>query len=179
MNPRKTKPLVGISACLLGKHVRYDGGHKLDTYLRDVFGKSVTYVPMCPETECGLGVPREAMQLEEKNGLIHLMTRGSHLDITPKMQNWIKIRLDELNQMALCGFIFKARSPSCGLRLVEVFLPDGSIQKKGTGLFASGFKERFPRIPTEDENQLQQNSFRENFIEKILSLQHRYKSNPQ
>ncbi len=176
MNPPKTKLLVGISACLLGEHVRYDGGHKLNTFLRDVFGKSMTYIPVCPEKECGLGVPREAMQLEEINGTIRLMTCSTHLDITPKMQNWMKIRLDELNRMSLCGFIFKTKSPSCGLRRVEVFLPDGSVQKKGTGLFASGFKEKFPRIPAEDENQLQKDLICKEFIERIFALHNSYLS---
>ena len=182
MNLFKTlakKPLVGISACLLGKHVRYDGGHKLDPYLHEVLGKSVEVVPVCPETECGLGIPREAMQLEEMNCSILLMTRSTNVDITPKIQHWMKIRLDELSQLQLCGFIFKTKSPSCGLHQVEVFLPGGSIRYNGTGLFARGFMERFPRIPVEDESGLQDESLLENFIERIISLQRWYESNPQ
>ena len=172
-----TKPLVGISACLLGEHVRYDGGHKLEPCLLDVLGKSVEFIPICPETECGLGVPREAIQLEEKNGSILLMTCTTRLDITPKMQKWIKIRLDALGQLPLCGFIFKTKSPSCGPRRIEVFLPDGSIRYDGTGLFASGFKKRFPRIPVEDEERLRKNPLREIFLKKIFALQQSYQSN--
>jgi uncharacterized protein YbbK (DUF523 family) len=178
-NPDKSKPLVGISACLLGKHVRYNGGHKLDPYLRDGLGKSVTYVPVCPETECGLGVPREAIQLEEIQGSVRLMTCDTRLDITPKMQSWTEIRLDELSRLPLCGFVFKSKSPSCGLYRVEVFLPDGTMRNDGTGLFAVGLLKRFPQIPVEEEHRLHDDSIRKDFIKNIFKLHEIYQSNLQ
>jgi uncharacterized protein YbbK (DUF523 family) len=177
MNPQKTKPFVGISACLLGERVRYDGGHKLDRRLRDTLGKSVEMLPICPETECGLGIPRKPMQLEKIHGAIHLKTCDTGADLTQKMQTWTNNRLNELEQLKLCGVIFKTRSPSCGLRRVEVFLPDGSVRRNGIGLFALRFKERFPKIPVEDENRLQKKLIYKAFIEKVFALHNSYLSN--
>jgi uncharacterized protein YbbK (DUF523 family) len=176
-NTDRKKPLVGISACLMGEHVRYDGGHKLDRRLRDILGKSVEMLPICPETECGLGIPREPMQLEEIHGVIHLKTCNTGTDLTHKMQTWINNRLNELVQLKLCGVILKTKSPSCGLRRVDVFLPDGSVRHNGTGLFALRFKERFPRIPLEDESYLQKDLIYKDFIEKIFALHNSYLSN--
>ena len=106
------KPLVGISTCLLGENVRYDGGHRLDRYLRDVLGRFVEYVPVCPEVESGMGVPREAVHLAESGGKIRLVTRKSGQDRTPQMMKWIRKRLKELAALPLCGFVFRAKSPS-------------------------------------------------------------------
>jgi uncharacterized protein YbbK (DUF523 family) len=99
---------LGISACLLGENVRFDGGHKLDRYLRDTLGRFVEYVPVCPEAECGLGIPREAMHLEGDPGSPRLVTIRTKRDFTDQMLHWANKRVQELEGENLCGFIFKS-----------------------------------------------------------------------
>ena len=161
-------PLIGISSCLLGNKVRYDGQHKLDRYLRDQLGRFVEFVPVCPEVECGLSIPREAMRLVDIEGKHRLMTQKTGIDHTPRMQEWGKEKLDELEQLGLCGFIFKSRSPSSGMRGVKVYKPDGGAAKSGVGIFARAFMERFPLLPVEDEGRLHDAGLKENFIERIF-----------
>ena len=112
------KVRLGISTCLLGENVRYDGGHKLDRFLSDTLGQFVEYVPVCPEVECGLPVPREAMHLEGDPEDPRLVTIRTHEDSTPRMKCWGGKRLDELEHMGLCGYIFKTNSPSSGMRSI-------------------------------------------------------------
>jgi len=171
MNP---KPLVGISACLLGENVRYDGGHKLDHYLHDLLANHVTFVPVCPEVECGLSVPREAMRLVETDGEIRLMTQKSKIDKTAQMKKWMGPKLRELSGLPLCGFIFKAKSPSSGLMRIKVYGKNG-VRHNGIGLFAEGFIDRFPLLPVEDEGRLQDPGLRENFIVRVFAV-HRWQS---
>ncbi|MBN2427913.1 MAG: DUF523 and DUF1722 domain-containing protein [Deltaproteobacteria bacterium] len=161
-------PLIGISSCLLGNKVRYDGQHKLDRYLRDQLGRFVEFVPVCPEVECGLSIPREAMRLVDIEGKHRLMTQKTGIDHTPRMQEWGKEKLDGLEQLGLCGFIFKSRSPSSGMRGVKVYKPDGGAAKSGVGIFARAFMERFPLLPVEDEGRLHDAGLKENFIERIF-----------
>lgn len=172
------KPLVGISTCLLGENVRYDGGHKLDGYLRDLLGRYVDYVAVCPEVECGMGVPREAVRLVELGGRIRLMTQRTQLDKTDQMTAWMGPKLDELAGMDLCGFIFKSRSPSSGLFRVKVYKENGPVAG-GAGMFAQGFITRFPHIPVEEDGRLQDPSLRENFIERIFVMQRFYELRAQ
>src|SRR5512143_1734368 len=103
---------LGISSCLLGENVRYDGGHKLDHYLRDTLGQFVEWVPVCPEVECGLPVPREAMRLVGDPDAPRLVTRKTGIDHTERMTKWAGRKLAQLERQNLCGFVFKARSPS-------------------------------------------------------------------
>jgi uncharacterized protein YbbK (DUF523 family) len=171
------KPLVGISTCLLGENVRHDGGNKLNRYLRNTLGKYVDYLPVCPEVECGMSVPREAIQLVDINGNIHLVTVKTNIDMTEKMNYWIKKRIKDLSKKQLCGFIFKSKSPSCGLSDAEVVRKKG-IENNGTGLFAKSFIESFPMIPAVDEKVLNDLDLRGNFIEQIFStLRHRINEN--
>ena len=165
------KPLVGISTCLLGENVRYDRGHKLDHYLRDVLGRYVEFVPVCPEVECGMGVPREAMRLVDIDGDIFLMTQRTKKDKTPQMKKWMEKKLAELSGMPLCGFIFKSKSPSSGLKGVKVYKDNGGVAKNGVGIFARGVTELFPLLPVEDDGRLNDSSLRENFIERIFVMQ--------
>ena len=165
------KPLVGISTCLLGEKVRYDGGHKLDRYLRDVLGKYVEFVPVCPEVECGLSIPREALRLVDMGGDIRLMTQKTKLDVTPQMDQWMRGKLAELSALPLCGFIFKSRSPSSGLLRVRVYRDGGGVTRNGIGHFARGFTEAFPYLPVEEDGRLNDGKLRENFIERIFVVQ--------
>ena len=107
---------IGVSSCLLGNAVRYDGGHKLDIYLRDTLGKLVEWVPICPEVEAGLTVPREPMQLAGDRAAPRLLTIQTGIDHTERVAQWAHARLVRLEKEDLCGYVFKARSPSCGVQ---------------------------------------------------------------
>lgn len=162
---------VGVSSCLLGHNVRYDGGHKLDRYIRDTLGQYMEFIPVCPEVECGLGVPREAMRLVGDPHSPKLVTVRTGRDLTRQMMIWATKRLEELETYGLCGFIFKSGSPSSGMERVKVYSSAGMPSQKGVGLFARAFMERFPLIPVEDDGRLHDPKLRENFIERIFVLQ--------
>ncbi len=159
---------LGISTCLLGENVRYDGGHKLDRFLRDTLGSFVEYVPVCPEVECGLPVPREAMRLTGDPANPRLVTIRTRIDHTDRMQEWARGKLDELEDAGLCGFIFKSRSPSSGMERVKVYVGEGSPVMKGVGIWARMFMERFPLLPVEEEGRLHDPGLREHFIERVF-----------
>jgi uncharacterized protein YbbK (DUF523 family) len=153
---------LGISSCLLGENVRYDGGHKLDHCLKDTFGKFVEWVPVCPEVECGLGIPREAMHLIGTPESPRLVTRDSNIDYTEKMLKWAAGKMKQLERKELCGFVFKSDSPNCGLNSV--------LSKKGIGIFAKTFTDHFTSMPSEDNSRLRDAKIRENFIRKIYAF---------
>ena len=161
---------IGISRCLLGDSVRYDGGHKLDRFLRDHLGKYVTYVPVCPEVEAGFGIPRESFRLIGRPEHPRLITARSKIDHTDHMLRWAKKRVGELEKENLCGFIFKSKSPSSGMERVNVYDNRGVPVKKGVGLFARVFMDTFPLIPVEDDGRLHDSKLRENFIESVFAL---------
>jgi len=161
---------LGVSACLLGEKVRYDGGHKLDRFLRDTLGQYVDYIPVCPEVECGLPVPRESMRLEGDPESPRLVTSITKRDITKQMVQWAKKRVKELEREDLCGFIFKSESPSSGMERIKVYNEKGMPVKKGIGIFAKIFMEHFPLLPVEEEGRLHDPKIRENFIERIFTL---------
>lgn len=172
MNEPKLR--LGVSACLLGEAVRYDGQHKRDRWLTDILAPYVEFVPVCPEVECGLPVPREAMRLVGDPDAPRLMTQKTGKDLTDQMQGWIATRLRTLEKENLSGFIFKSRSPSSGMERVKVYNPKGGLNGRGSGLFAKAFMERFPSLPVEDEGRLNDALLRENFIERIFTL-HRFR----
>lgn len=168
MSEKKIK--IGISRCLLGDKVRYDGGHKWDRYITDTLGKYLEFLPVCPEVECGLGVPREPMRLEGDPQNPRLITLHSRVDHTERMMAWARKRTASLAAEDLCGFIFKSGSPSSGMERVNVYGPKGGPKKIGVGLFAREFMKRFPCLPVEDEGRLHDPELRENFIERIFAL---------
>jgi uncharacterized protein YbgA (DUF1722 family)/uncharacterized protein YbbK (DUF523 family) len=161
---------IGVSACLLGEKVRYDGGHKWDRFLTDTLGQYVKYVPVCPEAEAGFGIPRESMHLEGNLQSPRLVTTRTHKDLTEPMRTWAQKRVLELEKEDLCGFIFKARSPSSGMERVKVFNEQGMPVNKGVGLFARAFMDHFPLIPVEEDGRLHDPKLRENFIESVFVL---------
>jgi len=161
---------LGISTCLLGEHVRYDGGHKLDHFLTDTLGQYVDYLPVCPEVECGLPIPRESMHLEGNPEQPRLVTSRTHKDMTEQMVTWVKVRLVELEKEDLCGFIFKSNSPSSGMERVPIINKKGMPDKKGVGIFAKFFMGHFPLIPVEEEGRLHDPKLRENFIERVFTM---------
>lgn len=161
---------LGISACLLGEKVRYDGGHKLDRFITDTLGQYVEFLAICPEVECGLGVPREAMRLVGDPASPRLLTIRTKQDLTKRMEQWASRRVQELETEELCGFIFKSGSPSSGMERVRVHTEEGMPSRRGSGIFARVFMEHFPLIPVEDEGRLHDLKFRENFIERIFTF---------
>jgi len=166
-NAPADKIRLGISSCLLGEPVRYDGGHKHDAYLTDTLGPFVEWVPVCPEVECGLSVPREAMHLEGDPASPRLVTIRTRVDQTERMLAWARRRVEELAAGGLSGFVFKANSPSCGRECIPVYDARGMAQEIGVGLFARLFMERFPRLPVEDEKRLYDAAIRAGFIERL------------
>ena len=159
---------IGISSCLLGNKVRYDGGHQLDHYLRDTLGAWFEYVPVCPEVELGLPIPRETLRLVEGDGGHRLVFSRSGDDITEPMLAWARRRVSELEGEELCGFIFKANSPSSGMERVKVYDCNGVPAKKGVGMFARTFMAHFPHLPVEEDGRLHDPHLRENFIESVF-----------
>jgi uncharacterized protein YbgA (DUF1722 family)/uncharacterized protein YbbK (DUF523 family) len=162
---------IGISSCLLGQKVRYDGGHKRDGFLVDLFGQYVEWVPVCPELEMGLGVPREPIHLVSRDGgdKLRLIGVKSGADHTEAMQAYARERLDELEGLDLCGYVLKKDSPSCGLLRVKVWNQPATATKNGRGLFAAALLARLPRLPVEEEGRLSDPRLRENFIERVFA----------
>ncbi len=160
---------VGLSSCLLGELVRFDGGHKKDRYLTEILGAYFEWVPVCPEVEAGMGIPREPVRLVgawESPGMVGT-TSGD--DWTERMARFSEERLRRLEELHLSGYIFKSDSPSCGMERVRVYSPGGVPVKKGRGLFAGAFMRRFPLIPVEEEGRLGDPGLRENFIVRVFA----------
>jgi uncharacterized protein YbgA (DUF1722 family)/uncharacterized protein YbbK (DUF523 family) len=159
---------VGISACLLGQEVRFDGGHKRDRYITDTLGQFFEWVPVCPEVELGLGTPRETLRLvgePEDPRLVFFKTGG---DITDGMQAWAGSRLESLARANLSGYILKSDSPSCGMERVRVYRSSGVPSKDGVGIFARALMDRLPLLPVEEEGRLHDLGLRENFVERVF-----------
>ena len=169
-NTVEGKIRIGISKCLLGEQVRYDGGHKLDRYIVNTLGQYFNFVPVCPEAECGLGIPRESMRLVGDPEKPRLITHKTKTDHTERMATWAHARVKELEQENLCGFIFKKDSPSSGMERVKVYTEQGMPGRKGVGVFARIFMAHFPLLPVEDEGRLHDPKLRENFIEMVFAL---------
>jgi uncharacterized protein YbgA (DUF1722 family)/uncharacterized protein YbbK (DUF523 family) len=159
---------VGVSTCLLGEAVRYDGGHKRDAYLQDVLGKFVEWVPVCPELESGLGVPRPAMRLVRDGDGVRMVEIQSGIDRTRAVARWASGRLRSLRALALCGYVLKKDSPSCGMERVRVY-GAGMPQKNGVGIYARALREAFPNLPVEEEGRLCDPELRENFVERVFA----------
>ena len=162
---------LGVSSCLLGAQVRFDGGHKLDRYLRDTLGEYVDYVPVCAEVEVGLPTPRETLRLNKGGGdQPRLVFNRSGDDITERMEEFSKQRVVQLEKEELDGFVFKSKSPSCGMERVKVYDHNGVPQNVGVGVFAKAFQDHFPLLPVEEEGRLNDAKLRENFITAIFTL---------
>ncbi len=160
---------LGISTCLLGEKVRYDGGHKLDRFLAETLAPYIEWVPVCPEVEIGLSTPREAMRLVGNPEAPRLVTTKTGVDHTDRMLAWAAERLDQLAEIGLHGFVFKKDSPSSGLFRVKVYNDHGMAQKNGTGMFPREVMNRFPLLPLEEEGRLNDMPLRENFIERVFA----------
>lgn len=161
---------VGVSKCLLGEPVRFDGQHKHDHFITDTLGRYFEYVGVCPEVECGLGVPRETVRLVGDPADPRLVTTRTGIDHTERMRAWAERRVRELEREDLHGYIFKARSPSSGMEAIKVYNDKGGVAGKAPGMFAKIFMARFPTLPCEDEGRLHDPDLRECFIERVFTL---------
>jgi uncharacterized protein YbgA (DUF1722 family)/uncharacterized protein YbbK (DUF523 family) len=165
---------VGISSCLLGQKVRFDGGHKLDTLLTETLGRHFAWVPVCPEMEIGLGAPRETMHLVEGSDGTRLVTVKTNRDLTGTMSDWACRRIGEVAGLKLSGYILKKDSPSCGMERVRVYDPAGAVRRSGQGIFAGMLLQAFPMLPVEEEGRLHDANLRENFVERVFA-HHRWR----
>jgi uncharacterized protein YbbK (DUF523 family) len=159
---------IGISRCLLGEEVRYDGGHKRDPYIVEVLGKDFEWVPVCPEVEIGLGTPRESIQLVQTQMGIRLRGTQSKNDITEMMHGYAKQKIVELERAAIHGFIFKKASPSCGMKSAEICDESGTAIGQRSGMFADLLMQYFPSLPVVDEEGLSDPVIREDFLRRVL-----------
>jgi len=164
------KPKLGVSTCLLGEHVRYDGGHKRDRFITDELSTHFDFVPVCPEVEVGLPTPRPPLRLVGPSDPPRLVFAESGEDLTDRMEAWARTRVRELEQENLCGYIFKSKSPSSGMERVKVYDKNGVPANTGVGVFARVFIEHFPLLPVEDDGRLHDARLRENFIERVFAV---------
>lgn len=160
--------LIGVSACLLGEKVRYDGGHKKENYLTDTLGNYFSWVPFCPELEMGLGTPRESMRLEKEKKSILLKTVKTGQDHTSKIEKFSSKKVRELERLNLSGVLFKSKSPSCGMEKVKVY-HQGIPYNNGIGFFARELMEKYPDLPVEEEGRLRDEKLRENWISRVFA----------
>lgn len=168
-DPGPEKPRIGISACLLGQEVRYDGGHRRDRFLTDVLGPYVRWVAVCPEVEIGLGTPRPPIRLERRCGEVRLVAPQSGTDLTDRMRGHAARRVAELAGLGLDGYVLKRSSPSCGVEGVELFGEGGAPRREGRGVFAAELMERLPTLPVEEEGRLNDPALRESFITRVFA----------
>ena len=166
------KPRIGVSACLLGDEVRFDGGHKRDSFLTEILSPHVEFVRVCPEVEVGMGTPRETLRLvRAAGGDIRMVTTRTAIDHTDAMKRWARRRLHQLEAENLSGYILKKDSPSCGMERVKVVGGTGTPQRNGRGIFAEALMTAFPNLPIEEEGRLNDPLRRENFIERVFTYQ--------
>jgi uncharacterized protein YbgA (DUF1722 family)/uncharacterized protein YbbK (DUF523 family) len=160
---------IGISSCLLGEEVRFDGGHKHDRYLTGTLGNYFEWVPVCPEVEVGLGTPRETIRLVQIGEEVRLRSTKTDVDLTDQMKRYAKKRVASLGNDNLSGYIFKKDSPTCGMERVKLYQLKGPGKRVGVGVFAAAFLERFPNLPAEEEGRLCDPRLRENWVERVFA----------
>jgi len=167
---------IGVSACLLGQQVRFDGGHKRNDFLVEILGPFVQWVPVCPEVEFGLSTPRRSLRLVQNGDQTRMVEgpkRGADqspgTDHTDAMRAWATRRALSLEREELSGYVLKKDSPSCGMERVKVYKSDGMPTRNGRGLFAEALMLAYPALPVEEEGRLADPDLRENFIERVFA----------
>lgn len=169
MKPEAISVRIGVSSCLLGQKVRFDGGHKRDAFLVDTFGRFVEWIPVCPEAEVGMGIPREPIRLQRVGDSLRLLGVKSATDHTEAMKRWAAGRVEALAREDLDGYILKKDSPSCGMERVKVYDANGAPARTGRGLFAEALIARLPLLPVEEEGRLSDPRLRDNFVERVFA----------
>jgi uncharacterized protein YbbK (DUF523 family)/uncharacterized protein YbgA (DUF1722 family) len=160
--------LIGVSACLLGEQVRYDGGHRRNAFLLEELAPHVRFVPVCPEVGIGLGVPRESIRLVRRGDRVRLLGSAG-VDHTDAMRRWADAVMGELRERDLSGFVLKKGSPSCGLERVRVW--DADVQRpsrQGRGVFAQALVDAMPTLAIEEEGRLNDPGLREHFVDRVF-----------
>ena len=160
---------IGISSCLLGEAVRYDGGHQKDSYVTGALSRHFTWVSVCPEMELGLGAPRETIRLVGDAAAPRLVATQSGTDLTEAMDTYARARVGDLGALGLSGYILKRASPSCGMERVKVYTESGMPSRSGRGLFARRLMEASPLLPVEEEGRLSDARLRDNFITRVFA----------
>lgn len=159
---------LGVSSCLLGENVRYDGGHCRDGFLVDTLGRWFELVPVCPEVELGMTIPRPTIRLVEGEGGTRLVAPSSGQDFTAAMQAFAQRKVDELKRADLDGYVVKRGSPSCGLERIRVYRGDMPVRRDASGLYTRALAEAWPALPIEEDGRLNDVKLRENFIERVF-----------
>jgi uncharacterized protein YbgA (DUF1722 family)/uncharacterized protein YbbK (DUF523 family) len=160
---------VGVSSCLLGQEVRFDAGHRRESFVADVLSRYFELLPVCPEVAIGLGVPRQPIRLVGEAGAPRAVgTRTPELDVTDRLAAYGQQMADRLG--GISGYIFKSKSPSCGLFRVKVYGANGYASKSGTGIYAREIAKALPLVPLEEEGRLNDPALRENFIERVYAF---------
>jgi uncharacterized protein YbgA (DUF1722 family)/uncharacterized protein YbbK (DUF523 family) len=161
---------IGVSSCIIGEEVRWNGGHSRQRWLTDVLWDFVDYVPVCPEVEVGMGVPRPTVRLERVGDDVRMIDPKNEIDWTAAMNRLSRRRASEMEDHDLCGFVLKKDSPTCGLERVKVVHEGGGgASKDGQGLFAAALEYRYPYLPLEEDGRLNDPKLRENFIERVFA----------
>jgi uncharacterized protein YbgA (DUF1722 family)/uncharacterized protein YbbK (DUF523 family) len=160
---------IGISSCLLGERVRWDGGHKRDLFLVSELGRFVEWLPVCPEVESGMGIPRPSVRLVREGEEVRMVENKTGLDHTRAMRVYARRRAAELEGEDLCGYVLKKDSPSCGMERVRVYRTGAPAARDGRGLFAEALLDAMPWLPVEEEGRLNDAPLRENFIERVFA----------
>src|SRR5690606_35919207 len=160
------RPRVAVSSCLLGEPVRHNGGHSRARFLTEELAPFVDWVPICPEMEIGLGTPRETLRLERAEGGPRLMTRRTRRDLTREMT---RLAAERSAALDVDGYVFKAKSPSCGVHGIPVYAGDAAVTHRQRGLFAEAIIEAHPLLPVEDDGRLNDAVLREAFTERIFA----------
>jgi uncharacterized protein YbgA (DUF1722 family)/uncharacterized protein YbbK (DUF523 family) len=167
-NVRLSRIRLGISSCLLGQKVRFDGNHKLDSYLTETLGQYFEWIPVCPEVAIGLGVPRPPIRLVGSPEAPRAIgVKDNSLDVTDKLAAYGRQQARRLDDLS--GYVFKSKSPSCGIERVKIYQHSGIPAKKGRGIYAAAFLAGQPWLPVEEEGRLSNPRWRENFIERVFA----------
>lgn len=169
---------IGVSACLLGREVRFDGQHKRDAFVVDALGPFVELVPVCPEVEAGMPIPREPVRLVGTVAHPRMLGQKSGDDWTTRMTAFAQTKVGVLARESLSGFVLKKDSPSCGLLRVKLYPSterEAAPERVGQGLFAAALVQAFPHLPVEEEGRLHDAHLRESFIERVFA-HHRLQS---
>jgi len=169
---------LGVSQCLLGEPVRFDGGHKRNAFLLEVLSKYVEFQPVCPEVAIGLGIPRKPIRLIVTDGQDRIRSvENPDLDVTDGLYREAEKAAEQMPD--ICGYVFMQKSPSCGVFGLKRYGSNGySIDSRGRGAYAKRFMELMPLIPVEEAGRLVDAGLRENFIARIFAL-HDWRENLQ
>lgn len=167
----RPRPCLGVSSCLLGHRVRYDGNHRLDSFVLEELGACFDLLPICPEVAIGMGVPRPPIRLVlEAEGIHARGVDDPALDVTAELSAFALRTATSLGH--LCGYVFKARSPSCGVGSTPVWMPDGR-SRQGSGLFSAALREALPLLPVVEDEDLRNPALRRDFLERVYAYEHR------